>query len=152
MLRGRRNAECEDTGAVKPGRILIVDDMMPMRAFIKAGIRSTISKDIEIDEASSGEAAKGKLEVQRYDLVLCDWNLPGLKGTELLQWMREQDALKNTPVIMLTANNKKEIIQEAIELGAADYVIKPVTADVLGKKVSAVLRASMDAGKKNAEG
>ena len=133
-------------------RILIVDDMMPMRAFIKAGIRASISKDIEIDEAGSGEAAKARLINQRYNVVLCDWNLPGLKGTELIQWMREQDALKNTPVIMLTAFNKKELIQEALELGVADYVIKPVTMDVLSKKVKAVLSASLAAGTKNAEG
>jgi len=146
----------EDTGAVKPVRILIVDDMTPMRVFIKAGLKASISKDIEIDieidEASSGEAAKAKLESLRYDLVLCDWNMPGLKGTELLQWMREQDALKNTPVIMLTANNDKKIILESIELGVADYIIKPVTADALGKKVRAVLIASLAAGDKNAEG
>jgi len=137
---------------VKTVRILIVEDMMPMRAFIKAGIKAYISKDIEIDEATSGESAKGKMQQQRYDLVLCDWNMPGIKGTELLQWMREQDSLGNTPVIMLTANNNKEIILESIELGVADYVIKPVTADVLGKKISAVLNASVTAGKKNSEG
>ncbi len=135
-----------------PIRILIVDDMMPMRAFIKGGIRASISKDIEIDEAGSGESAQLKLESQRYDLVLCDWNLPGLKGTELLQWIREQDALKDTPVIMLSAFNKKELIEEALELGAADYVLKPVTLDVLGKKVSAVLRASLACRKTNTEG
>ena len=135
-----------------PVRILIVDDMMAMRAFIKGGIKAFISKDIEIDEASSGEAAKARLINQHYNIVLCDWNLPGLKGTELIQWMREQDALKNTPVIMLTANNNKETILESVELGVAGYIIKPVTADVLGKKVSAVLSSSLAAGKKNAEG
>ena len=137
---------------VGPIRILIVDDMMPMRAFIKGGIRASIAKDTEIDEAGSGEAAQIKLENQRYDIVLCDWNLPGLKGTELLQWMREQDALKNTPVIMLTAYNKKELIEEALELGAADYVIKPVTLDVLGKKIGCVLRASLASRNTNTEG
>ncbi len=152
MSMGRRKRVLEDTGAVGPVRILIVDDMMPMRAFIKAGIRASISKDIEVDEANSGESAKVKMEQHRYDLVLCDWNMPGITGTELLHWMREQDAVKNTPVIMLTANNNKETILEAIELGVAGYVIKPVTADVLGKKVSAVLSASLAAGKKSAEG
>ncbi len=126
--------------------------MMPMRAFIKASIKSSISKDIEVDEAGSGEAAKAKLDKQRYNLVLCDWNLPGLKGTELLEWMREQDKLKNTPVIMITANNTKELIEQSVELGVADYIIKPVTADELGKKIMAVLSASMDAVKNNAEG
>jgi len=138
---------------LKPVRILVVDDMTPMRAFIKACIKASVSKDIEVDEANSGEAAKIKLENQRYDLVLCDMNMPGLKGTELLYWMREeQDALKTTPVIMLTANNQKETILESIELGIADYIIKPITADVLGKKVMAVLNASPTAGNKNAEG
>ena len=152
MLRGRLTAEWRIRGMTGPIRILIVDDMMPMRAFIKGGIRASISKDIEIDEAGSGEAAQLKLGSQRYDVVLCDWNLPGLKGTELLQWIREQDALENTPVIMLSAYNKKELIEEALELGAADYVIKPVTMDLLCKKVSAVLRASRAPGNKNAEG
>ncbi len=64
--------------------------------------------------------------------------------------MREQDELKNTPVIMLTAFNKKELILEALELGVADYVIKPVTMDVLSKKVRAVLSGSMAAIEKDA--
>ena len=133
-------------------RILIVDDMMPMRAFIRAGIKASISKDVEIDEAGSGEAAKAKLEILRYNLVLCDWNLPGLKGTELLKWMREQEMLKNMPVIMLTAFDEKELIMEALELGVSDYVIKPVTTDVLIKKVRAALSPSPASGKKDAEG
>lgn len=135
-----------------PVRILVVDDMMPMRAFIRAGIIANVSKEIEVDEASSGEAAKAKLENKRYNLVICDWNLPGLKGTELLQWMREQDSLKDTPVIMLTAFNKKELILEALELGVADYIIKPVTVDVLSKKIKDALSASQAAGTKKPEG
>ncbi len=120
-------------------RILVVDDMPPMRTFVKAGIKTAVSKDIEVDEASNGEAAKGKLQLQRYDLVLCDWNMPGMKGSELLQWMKEQEKLKDIPFVMVTAHNEKDIIMEAIKLGVRDYVLKPVTVDALGSKIKAVL-------------
>ncbi|MBZ0155722.1 MAG: response regulator [Alphaproteobacteria bacterium] len=124
-------------------RILIVDDMPPMRAFIRAGIKASISKDIEIDEAGNAEAAREKLKIQQYDLILCDWNMPGVKGTELLQWVREQEGLKRIPFLMVTAHNEKDVVMEAIKLGVSDYLMKPITVDVLSKKVRAALAASI---------
>lgn len=123
-------------------RILIVDDMLPMRAFMKATVKSSVSKDLETDEAANAEAAKTKLQVQHYDLVLCDWNMPGMKGSELLQWMRSEERLRQVPFIMVTAHNDKEIIMEAIKAGVNDFVLKPITAEVLSRKIIAALRLS----------
>ena len=133
-------------------KILIVDDMMPARAFIRGSIKAYISKDIETDEANSGEAAKSKLETHKYDLVLCDWNTPGMKGSELLEWVKSQDKLKDIPFIMITAHNEKEIIMGAIKLGVKDFLIKPITADDLSKKVRAALAEVLTRQKKEAEG
>ena len=133
-------------------KVLIVDDMMPARAFIRGSIKAYISKDIETDEANSGEAAKSKLETHKYDLVLCDWNMPGMKGSELLEWVKSQDKLKDIPFIMITAHNEKEIIMGAIKLGVKDFLIKPITADDLSKKVRAVLAEVLTRQKKEARG
>ncbi|HCZ11439.1 MAG: hypothetical protein A2077_07250 [Nitrospirae bacterium GWC2_46_6] len=121
-------------------KILIVDDAPPMRAFIKAGILSSISKDIFIDEAVSGEAAQSKLQLHNYDLILCDWNMPGMKGSDLLRWMKEQEDLKDTPFIMVTAHNEKDIIMDAVNLGITDFIVKPITVDMLAKKTASALR------------
>ena len=133
-------------------KILIVDDMLPARAFIRGSIKAYISKDIETDEANSGEAAKAKLGSHNYDLVLCDWNMPGMKGSELLEWIKSQDNLKHIPFIMVTAHNEKEIIMDAIKLGVKDFLIKPITADDLSKKVRAVLAEVLARKKKETEG
>jgi DNA-binding response OmpR family regulator len=116
-----------------------------MRAFIKATIKSSISKDIEVDEAGNGAAAQGKLQITRYDLVLCDWNMPGMKGNDLLQWVRSQEAIQDTPFIMITGHNEKEIIMESLGFGVKDYIMKPVTTDALSSKIGAVLRAIISA-------
>src|SRR5271169_1840272 len=112
-------------------KILIVDDTPSMRAFVKASIKSSFSGGIEIDEASTGETAREKLTAMPYDIVICDWFMPGMNGTELLAWMREQDDLKDIPFLMLTAHNDKEIIMKAIDAGVTDFITKPVSVDTL---------------------
>jgi len=115
--------------------ILVVDDMPAMRAFVRAGIKISFPGKVQIEEAESGELAMKELQNRRYDLILCDWNMPGIKGTELLQWVKSQDDLKSIPFIMLTANNEKDIVMEAIKSGINDFITKPTTIDILAKKL-----------------
>jgi two-component system chemotaxis response regulator CheY len=131
-------------------KILIVDDMSSMRAFIKAGIMASLPKDLSIsfDESGSGEAAMKKLQMHHYDLIFCDWSMPNMKGVELLKWMRSQNNLKDIPFIMMTAYNTKEVLNEAVSLGISDFITKPVTLDVLGNKVRAIM-AKILANKKS---
>ncbi|MGO9379678.1 MAG: response regulator [Dissulfurispiraceae bacterium] len=115
--------------------ILVIDDVSAMRAFIRAGIKVSFRENVQIEEADSGESAMKELQNRRYDLILCDWNMPGIKGTELLQWVREQNDLKAIPFIMLTAHNEKDIVMEAMKLGVNDYITKPITIEILTKKL-----------------
>ncbi len=121
-------------------KILIVDDAAPMRAFIKAGILSSISRNITIEEAPSAEAAQNRLKEHKYDLIISNWNMPGMKGTDLLRWVRGKEELKDIPFIMVTAHNENDIIMEAVCHGVTDYIVKPITIDTLSKKVLAALK------------
>lgn len=132
-------------------RILIVDDTFPMRTFIKAAIKSLFTDKVEMDDAGSGEAAKEKLSTKTFDIVLCDWNMPGIKGTELLAWMKEQGKLKEIPFLMLTAHNDKELIMSAVEAGVSDYIMKPVTADTLNLRLRAAFKTVLAARMKNGD-
>jgi CheY-like chemotaxis protein len=119
-------------------RALIVDDVQSMRKFLKFGMEKTFPK-VFIDEACNGKEAQLKLESGKYDLVLCDWEMPLLNGEELLCWMREQPSLKKTPFIMVTSRDDKSSVVRAMEQGVDSYVIKPFTADGLAQKVMSLI-------------
>ncbi|MGO9417195.1 MAG: response regulator [Syntrophobacteraceae bacterium] len=129
-------------------RVLIVDDDSPMRAFIKAGIRSTFTGRngiiVELDEAGSVEGAMARLSERPYDIVLCDWNLPGMKGTELLSWVKGEDKQKDILFVMLTAHNEEKIVKEAIDMGVNDFITKPITVNVLTKRLMSAIRTILD--------
>ena len=120
-------------------KILIVDDQPPMRAFVKAGIKASFPSGIVIDEASTGEVARDKLAIAPCDIVICDWNMPGMKGTELFAWIKEQDNLKNTQFLMLTASNEKELIMNAVQMGVNDFIMKPISVDTLSRRLQLAL-------------
>ncbi|MCL4492290.1 MAG: response regulator [Nitrospirae bacterium] len=132
---------------MKKIRILIVDDMLLMREMMVSSVRK-IFPDFEIDVSSSVADAKKKMEYEPFSLVLCDWEMPDVKGNELLRWMRSHPsrALNAAPFIMVTARNDKEAIVEAVKLGVTDYVIKPLTVDLLSKKIRTIL---FEGGKKD---
>ncbi|HXW69265.1 MAG TPA: response regulator [Dissulfurispiraceae bacterium] len=116
--------------------ILVIDDLAAMRAFVRAGIKISFRGSVlQIEEAETGAAAVKELQNRKYDLILCDWNMPGMSGVELLQWVKQQDDLKNIPFIMLTANNKKDMVMEAIKLGVNDFITKPTTIEILAAKL-----------------
>ncbi len=129
-------------------RVLIVDDDSPMRAFIKASIKSSFPAQVgiivELDEAGSVDSAIAKLAAQPCDIVLCDWNLPGVKGTELLAWMKGENNLKEKLFLMLTAHNEEEVVTEAINMGVNDFIVKPIAADVLSKRLMSAFRTILE--------
>lgn len=96
--------------------------------------------DCRIDEAGSGSSAREKLQQGSFDLVLCDWEMPDMKGDELLRWLRNDSGTRDIPFIMVTGNNTKEHIVKARELGVTDYILKPVNRLSLEKKINAALR------------
>lgn len=126
---------------MKKHRILVVDDMLFMRDMMVSFIRKSFPH-IEVEVSANGADAQSKMEVTPPDLILCDWELPDIKGNELLRWIRSHhsSALSTKPFIMVTARRDKEAILEAKELGVTDYIIKPLTMDVLNSKIKTVLK------------
>jgi DNA-binding response OmpR family regulator len=121
--------------------VLIVDDSLITRDIIKESIEEAFS-DVEVSAASDGEEAQKLLSSQPFELVLCDWEMPGLKGNRLLQWLREESSQQTVPFIMITSRGDKESILEARKLGVTDYIVKPFSSETLCRKVKTVFKNS----------
>lgn len=117
-------------------KILVVDDFSTMRRIIK-----NILKQIgflNVDEAENGEIALAKIGDGNYDFVISDWNMPEMTGIELLKRVRANDATKDLPFLMVTAEAKKENVVEAVKAGVNNYIVKPFTAEILQDKISKI--------------
>jgi len=118
-------------------KILVVDDFSTMRRIIR-----NILKEIgytNIDEADDGSTALEKLRGGGFDFVITDWNMPNMPGIELLKAIRQDDALKHTPVLMVTAEAAKENVVIAVQAGVSNYIVKPFTAVALKEKIDLIL-------------
>ena len=91
-----------------------------------------------VDEAEDGVVALQKLRSSEFDFVVSDWNMPNMTGIELLRAMRADAALKHLPLLMITAEAKKENIIEAAQAGASGYIVKPFTAATLSEKLTKI--------------
>lgn len=94
-----------------------------------------------IAEADDGNTAWPMLQNGSYDLLITDWNMPGMPGLDLLKAVRADARLAKLPVLMLTAEAKREQIVEAAQAGVNGYVIKPFTAETLKAKLEKILAA-----------
>jgi CheY-like chemotaxis protein len=121
-------------------RLLIVDDSSLARSIIKDTVEDAFP-GVYAELANDGDQAQKMLLGGRFDLVLCDWEMPTLKGNELLQWMKENPLLKEVPFIMITVKGDKDSIMEAKHLGVTGYIIKPFTTEHLCQKVGSVLKS-----------
>ncbi len=117
-------------------KVLIVDDMATMRRIIKSLLEQLGFKNI--DEAEDGAIALEKLKKGNYDLVITDWNMPNMTGLELVQEIRKDPQLKEIPVLMVTAEAKKENVIAAIKAGVNNYIVKPFTAETLKEKLEKI--------------
>lgn len=93
-----------------------------------------------VEEAEDGVVALQKLKAGKFDFVVSDWNMPNMDGLTLLQTIRGDDALKKLPVLMVTAEAKKENIIAAAQAGASGYVVKPFTAATLDEKLNKIFQ------------
>lgn len=118
-------------------KILVVDDYSTMRKIVR-NVLGQIGFS-NVDEAGDGTAALEKLKHGGYGLVISDWNMEPMSGLELLKSVRANNALKDTPFIMVTAEGKPENVVTAKEAGVNNYIVKPFSPDVLKKKIEAVL-------------
>jgi two-component system chemotaxis response regulator CheY len=120
-------------------KFLIVDDFSTMRRMVKSVLNELgYSK---ITEADDGSTALPLLRDGDFDFLITDWNMPGMPGLDLLKAVRANAKLAKLPVLMLTAEAKRDQIVEAAQAGVNGYVIKPFTADVLKKKLTKILEA-----------
>lgn len=124
--------------AMDPAKLkfLVVDDFSTMRRIVRNLLKEL--GYINADEAEDGAVALQKLKGGGFDFVVTDWNMPNMDGLTLLQSVRADPALKHLPVLMITAEAKKENIIAAAQAGASGYIVKPFTAAVLGEKLGKI--------------
>ena len=117
-------------------RILIVDDFSTMRRIMKNLLAELGFNNVI--EADDGSTAMPILREGGVDFLITDWNMPNVPGIELLRKVRGDDELKNTPVMMVTAEATREQIVQAAEAGVNGYIIKPFTAQTLEEKIKTI--------------
>lgn len=117
-------------------KILIVDDFSTMRRIIKNLLRDLGFTNTY--EADDGTTALPMLKNGSFDFLITDWNMPGMSGIDLLSYVRADDRIKHLPVLIVTAEAKREQIIKAAQAGVNDYVIKPFTAQVLKGKIEKI--------------
>lgn len=116
--------------------ILIVDDFPTMRRIVRSLLKELGFTNVE--EAEDGQEGLAKLKTGAFEFVVTDWNMPNLDGLEMLKRIRADEALKHLPVLMVTAEAKKENIIAAAQAGASGYVVKPFTAATLEEKLNKI--------------
>lgn len=119
-------------------RFLIVDDFSTMRRIVRNLLKESGFTDA--DEAEDGVVALSKLRSSRFDFVVTDINMPNMNGFQLLNEIKKDDKLKHLPVLMVTAEARKEDIVAAAQAGAAGYIVKPFTKATLEEKVNLILK------------
>lgn len=118
--------------------VLVVDDYKTMIRIIKNLLKQIGFSDV--DDASDGTEALAKLKEKNYGLVISDWNMEPMTGYELLQKVRADEALKDIPFIMVTAEAKSENVVAAKEAGVNNYIVKPFNAQTLKGKIESVFQ------------
>lgn len=117
-------------------KILVVDDFSTMRRIIKNLLRDLGFTNTH--EADDGNTALPMLQTGNFDFLITDWNMPGMQGIDLLKAVRADDKLKTIPVLMVTAESKREQIIEAAQAGVNGYIVKPFTAATLSEKLEKI--------------
>ena len=117
-------------------RILVVDDFSTMRRIVRNLLKELGFSNV--DEAEDGAIALQKLQNGSFDFVVTDWNMPNMDGLQLLQTIRRSPNLKHLPVLMITAEAKKENIVAAAQAGASGYIVKPFTSATLSEKLQKI--------------
>lgn len=119
-------------------KFLVVDDFSTMRRIVR-----NLLKELgftNVDEAEDGVDALNKLREGDFQFVISDWNMPNMTGLDLLKNIRADEALKTLPVLMVTAEAKKENIVAAAQAGASGYVVKPFTSATLDEKLNKIFK------------
>ena len=119
-------------------KFLIVDDFSTMRRIVRGLLKEMGCNNAE--EAEDGAVALGMLKAQKYDFVVSDINMPNMTGFDLLKAVKADESLRHLPVLMVTAEARKEDIVLAAQSGAAGYIVKPFTKATLEDKVQKIMQ------------
>ena len=117
--------------------VLIVDDYATMLRIVKNLLKQIGFENV--DEATDGGSAFQMMKRKKYGLVISDWNMAPVTGIEFLRNVRQDDDLKGTPFIMVTAESKTENVIEAKNAGVSNYIVKPFSSEILKGKIASVL-------------
>lgn len=123
-------------------KILLVDDFEMVRVMLRNILEGLGYLDIE--EAEDGRMALSKIKEALknntpYEMVFCDWNMPDVTGLEVLESCRGQSEFKSLPIVMVTAESERAQVVKALKAGATDYIVKPVTPEILEKKINGIM-------------
>jgi two-component system, chemotaxis family, chemotaxis protein CheY len=121
---------------IEDTKFLVVDDFSTMRRIVRNLLKELGFANVQ--EAEDGVEALNRLRSESFDFVVSDWNMPNMTGIELLRAMRADANLKHLPLLMVTAEAKKENIIEAAQAGASGYIVKPFTAATLDEKLKKI--------------
>ena len=119
-------------------KFLIVDDFSTMRRIVRGLLKEMGC--LHAEEAEDGSVALNMLRAQKFDFVVSDINMPNMNGFDLLKAVKADDSLKHIPVLMVTAEARKEDIVLAAQSGAAGYIVKPFSKATLEEKVQRILQ------------
>jgi len=117
-------------------KFLVVDDFSTMRRILRNLLKNI--GYLNVDEAEDGHSALLKLRREDFDFIITDWNMAGMDGLQLLKEVRLDEKLAKLPVLMVTAEAKKENIIAAAQAGASGYIVKPFTAATLDEKITKI--------------
>lgn len=124
--------------ADKKMRILVVDDFNTMRRIIRNILKQLGFENVT--ESENGQEALDVLKKEKFDFVITDWNMPVMTGLDLLKAIKADAALRDIPVMMVTAEAQQQNIVEAIKTGASNYIVKPFTAEALEEKINKIFK------------
>lgn len=117
-------------------KILVVDDFSTMRRIVKNLLKQLGYENIE--EAEDGAQAYSKLKEGGFGFVVSDWNMPNMDGLDLIKKVRSDPEIKDTPILMVTAEAEKDKVITAIQAGVNNYIVKPFTGEILKEKMDKI--------------
>ena len=118
------------------GKVLVVDDSPTMRRIVANTLKRIGYSDLE--EAENGEEALELLGENTFELIVTDWNMPGMSGLEFIRSVRSDDR-NDLPILMVTTRSEAEDVKEALQAGASSYIVKPFTPEVLKEKIDSII-------------
>ena len=118
-------------------KVLVVDDSPTMRRIVSNTLKRIGFSQTEV--AENGQEALAKLSDAEFDLIVTDWNMPGMSGLDFVKSLRSSGKYDDMPVLMVTTRSAEDDVKEALQAGANSYIVKPFTPQVLKEKIDSII-------------